>query len=171
MWGGQIVGLPEVHSSQEKQDLLSRVDVFEVEAGGWIQQPIVTSGTPPLGVVDYACAAVGDNLYYFGGLCPHDVNDCFQNSMHELSTSSGQWVMLSPTVYESDRTTDTVPMRKICCEMVAFRDGEEDVLFVVGGLGIRNEMSQPGTLYELVKDTDLQVRCNEQHLFKLSTSE
>ena len=48
-------------------------------------------------------------------------------------------------------------------------DGEEDILFVVGGLGTTPSSRQPGAQYE--KTSDVRVRCNEQHMFTLSTSE
>ena len=46
---------------------------------------------------------------------------------------------------------------------------EEDILFVVGGNGTTPSSCQPGAQYEKV--TDVIVRCNEQHMFTLSTSE
>ena len=162
MWAGLMKGfIPEVHDSPEKRALVSSVDVFHLENGDWVQQ--LTSGTPPLGVWGYACAAVGDELHYFGGYCGHD--NCFHNGVHKLSTSSLQWVMLSPTTSE-----DGAPMKKAYCGMVAFKDGEKDILFVVGGNGTTPSSSQPGAQYE-VEAIDGYVRCNEQHMFTLSTSE
>ena len=160
MWAGLVRGLPRVHDSPEKRAVISSVDVFHLESGDWVQQ--LTSGTPPLGVDGYACAAVGDELHYFGGDCGH--GDCFHNHVHKLSTSSLQWVMLSPTTSE-----DGAPMKKAFCGMVAFKDGEEDILFVVGGHGTTPSYHQHGAQY--VKVTDVYVRCNEQHMFTLSTSE
>ena len=55
-------GMPEVHDSPEKIQLLSCVDVFQVDCGDWIRR--ATSGTPPLGVEGYCCTALGDSLYY-----------------------------------------------------------------------------------------------------------
>ena len=49
-----------IHDSPEKIQLLSSVDVFQVDCGDWIQQ--ATSGTPPLGVSGYRCTAVGDYM-------------------------------------------------------------------------------------------------------------
>ena len=81
-----------------------------------------------------------------------------------MSTSSLQWVMLVPTTSE-----DGAPMKKAYCDMVAFKDGKEDILFVVGGVGSTPSSRQPGAQYE--KTTDVPVICNEQHMFTLSTSE
>ena len=158
MWAGLMT--PEVHDSPEKRAFVSSVDVFHLESGDWVQQ--LTSGTPPLGVCGYACAAVGDELHYFGGHCGH--GDCYHNGVHKLSTSSLQWVMLSPTTSE-----DGIPRKKAYCGMVAFKDGEEDILFVVGGLGTTPSSHQLGAQYE--KISDIIFRCNEQHMFTLNTSE
>ena len=150
--------MPRVHDSPEKIQLLSSVDVFQVDCGDWIQQ--ATSGTPPLGVSGYCCTAVGDSLYYYGGYCGHD--DCYHNSVHKLSTSSLQWMMLSPSTSESG-----APMRKNGSGMVAFRDGEEDILCVVAGLGHTPSYRQPGAQYGAAVSG--YTSCNEHHMFSLTT--
>ena len=53
--------------------------------------------------------------------------------------------------------------------MVAFRDGEEDILCVVAGYGPTPSYRQPGAQYEA--DGDDHYECNEHHMFSLSTSE
>ena len=159
LWGGLVDGIPLVHDSPEKRRLLSSVDVFQVDCGDWTWQ--ATSGTPPLGVSRYCCTAVGDSLYYYGGYCGH--YGCYHNSVHKLSTSSLQWMMLSPSTSES-----RAPMRKIGCGMVAFRDGEEDILFVVAGSGPTPSYHQPGAQYEAAGDV---IWSNEHHMFSLSISE
>ena len=153
-------GIPEVHDSPAKRIFLSSVDVFQSgDCGDWIQRE--TSGTPPLGVMGYCCAAVGDSLYYFGGYCGHD--QCYHNSVHKLSTSSLQWMMLSPSTSESG-----APMRKSGSGMVAFRDGQEDILCVVAGCGLTPSHHQPRAQYKAGLGA---TWCNEQHMFCLSTSE
>ena len=152
-------GIPRVHDSPEKRKFLSSVDVFQSDCGDWIRRE--TSGTPPLGTVGYCCAAVGDSLYYFGGYCGHD--ECYHNSVHKLSTSSLQWMM--PSLSTSKREA---PMRKMNSGMVAFRDGEEDILCVVAGYGLTPSHRQSGARYEADHGS---TRCNEQHMFSLSTSE
>ena len=111
MWAGDVDGMPKVHDSQGKRRFTSCVEVFHCETGDWMHQP--TSGAPPLGVKGYGCTAVGDMLYFFGGYCNH--GNCYQNSIHSLSTSSLHWVELSPTISEGG-----APMRKACCGTVAF---------------------------------------------------
>ena len=137
------------YHSNERRAFLSRVDVFNLQRGSWEQQN--TSGLPPLGVEGYACVAVDSDLHYFGGYCGHD--ECYHNSVHKLSTSSLQWSVLAPTTAEGRG-----PMKKGFCGMVAFRDAEEEFLFVVGGKGPTPSSRQP-------------VSTNEQHMFSLNTSE
>ena len=163
LWGGRMDGIPRVHFSPVKREFLSSVDVFHYDYCGadWIRRE--TSGTPPLGVEGYSCAAVGDSLYYFGGYCGHD--QCYHNSVHKLSTLSLQWMMLSPSTSESG-----APMKKMVSGMVAFRDGEEDILCVVAGIGgLTPSNHQSGAQYK----TDYRSNswCNEQHMFSLSSSE
>ena len=137
----------------------SCVEVFHCESGDWLHQP--TSGAPPLGVNGYSCTAVGDTLHFFGGYCNHGIN-CYHNSIHSLDTSSLHWVELSPTTSEGG-----APMRKNNSGTVAFKDREEDILYVVAGYGPTPSYHQPGAQYETVSDCG---RCNEQHMFSLSTS-
>ena len=164
--GNGVDGMPEVHDSQEKRRFTTCVEVFHCETGDWIRQP--TSGAPPLGVSGYGCTAVGDTLHFFGGWCNHGEwfyrGNCYHNSIHSLSTSSLHWVELSPTTSEGG-----APMRKSRCGTVAFKDGEEDILYVVAGYGPIPSYRQPGAQYKsAIVDY---VRCNEQHMFSLSTSE
>ena len=151
--------MPEVHDSAEKQTFLSSVEVFNVNTGCWDQR--TTRGTPPLGVWNYSCVAVGNDLYYFGGECGH--SGCYHNSVHTLSTSTLQWRMLAPTTSE-----DGAPMKKRSCGAVHFTDEEEDLLFVVGGCGPTPSARQRGAQY---KQSVSYVYTNEQHIFCLSTSE
>ena len=120
LWGGLVDDLPRVHDSPEKKRFLSWVDVFQLDSGDWIRRE--TSGTPPLGVEGYCCAAVGDSIYYYGGYCGHD--KCYHNSVHKLNTSSLQWTMLTPYTQPPTKKRDSC--------MVAFRDDEEDILYVAG---------------------------------------
>ena len=161
MWGGAINELPMEHDSQVKKRLLSCVEVFHIGSGDWKRKK--TNGNPPLGVKEYGSAAVGDTLYFFGGYCNH--GSCYHNSIHSLSTSSLHWVELSPTTSEGG-----APMRKGYCGMVTFKNGEEDILYVVAGFGPTPSYRQPGAQYEATGVSD-RVRCNEQHMFSLSTSE
>ena len=158
MWAGMVIGLPIAHDLPEKRQFLSSVEVFHIESGDWQRLP--TSGTPPLGVCGYGCAAVGDSIYYFGGECGHG-HSCFHNSLHKLSTSSMHWESISPTTIQNG-----VPMPKSGCGMVAFRD-IEDILYIVGGLGT-SSFQQRGAVYVAAGNY---IRCNEQHMFTPNASE
>ena len=72
---------------------------------------------------------------------------------------------LSPTTSEGG-----APIRKGYCGTVAFKDGEEDILYIVAGYGPTPSYHQPGAQYEAAYISG-RVRCNEQHMFSLSTSE
>ena len=159
LWGGDQDGMPRVHDSAEKRQFFSGVEVFDVNTGCWEQH--TTSGTPPLGVAGYSCFAVRNELHYFGGWCGHSA--CYHNSVHTLSTSTLQWRMLAPS------TTDSgAPMQKQWCGMVHFTDGEEDLLYVVGGYGrvIPSPPQHRAQYQKLIYD----VRTNEQHIFSLTKS-
>ena len=159
LWGGDQRGMPKVHDSDEKRQFYSSVEVFDVNTGCW--QKRTTRGTPPLGVERYSCVAVRNELHYFGGWCGH--SSCYHNSVHTLSTSTLQWRMLAPS------TEGGAPMQKGHCGMVHFTDGEEDLLYVVGGYGHPAPSSpQHGAQY---LPAGIGVRTNEQHIFSLSTSE
>ena len=161
MWGGEQIGMPRSHDSAEKRQFFSSVEVFDVNTGCWEQR--TTRGTPPLGVWGYSCVAVRNELHYFGGYCGHG-GDCYHNSVHTLSTSTLQWRMLAPST-----TEDGAPMQKARCGMVHFTDGEEDLLYVVGGRGHAVPSSpQHGAQYQPLHGG---VCTNEQHIFSLSTSE
>ena len=95
-----------------------------MNTGCWEQR--TTRGTPPLGVAGYSCVAVRNELHYFGGGCGH--SGCHHNCVHTLSTSTLQWRMLAPSTTEGG-----APIQKRWCGMVHFTDGEEDLLYVVGG--------------------------------------
>ena len=162
LWGGIVDGMPLVHDSAEKRQFFSCLEVFDVNTGCWEQR--TTRGTPPLGVVGYSCVTVGNELHYFGGYCGH--SGCYHNSVHTLSTSTLQWRMLAPSTTEDHGA----PMQKHHCGMVHFTEGEEDLLYVVGGYGHAVPSSpQLGSLYQLT--TLGNVHTNEQHIFSLSSSE
>ena len=65
-WGGGEPDLPLVHSSDEKQTFTSKIKIFHLPTGQWNVK--TTSGSPPLGVTAYSCTAVGEKIYYFGGV-------------------------------------------------------------------------------------------------------
>ena len=69
IWGGCMENLPKVHSSTEKTQMLSAVEVFDPQTLLWERKP--TTGNPPLGTYWNAYTTQGKYLYTFGGYCGH----------------------------------------------------------------------------------------------------
>ena len=163
LWGGYQDGMPLGHDSVERLPFYSSVEVFDMNTGCWEQR--TTRGSPPLGVWGYSCVAVRNELHYFGGECGR--RSCYHNSVHTLNTFTLQWRMLAPSTTEPDLG---VPMQKHHCGMVHFADGEEDLLYVLGGEG-RPVPSSPQHKAQYHQYGCSDVRTDEQHNFSLSKSE
>ncbi|XP_019862854.1 PREDICTED: kelch domain-containing protein 4-like, partial [Amphimedon queenslandica] len=127
--------------------MCSVMEVCHLKTGRWEQKP--TTGNPPLGFVGYAAAAIGREIFYFGGLCGHD--GCSHNSLYSFNVDTFNWKELSPTTFRHG------PMMKAYCDMIAIKVNGEDYLVVIGGTGpsSNNKPKQPKT--------------NEIHFYKLST--
>ena len=78
MWGGWQPDLPRVHNNEKKKSMCSVIEVCHLGTGIWEQKP--TTGNPPLGVMGYAAAAIGREIFYFGGHCNHP--GCYHNSLY-----------------------------------------------------------------------------------------
>ena len=157
MWVGDQPGLPRVHDSEEKRAMCSVMEVCHLASGRWEQKP--TTGTPPLGVGGYATAAIGNEIFYYGGWCGHYV--CYHNSLFSFNVDTFNWKELSPT------TPHHGPRMKWLCDMVAVQLDGEDYLVVIGGMGPsdNNTPKQPGAQY------DSWDSCNEIHYYKLSSGQ
>ena len=155
VWGGRQTGLPEVHDSEEKKSMSSVMEVCHLPSGKWEQKP--TTGTPPLGVIGYAAAAIGNEIFYYGGYCGH--SGCYHNSLFSFNVDTFNWKELSPT------TPHHGPWMKWLCGMVAVQLDGDDYLVVIGGLGLSDSKTpkQPGAQYD--------VGCNEIHYYKLSSGQ
>ena len=156
MWGGEQPDLLRVHDSEEKKSMSSVMEVCHLPSGRWEQKP--TTGTPPLGVIGYAAAAIGNDIFYYGGWCGHDF--CYHNSLFSFNVDTFNWKELSPT------TPHHGPMMKYLCDMVAVKLDGEDYLVVIGGFGPsdNNTPKQTGAQYS-------DYRCNEIHYYKLSSGQ
>ena len=156
MWGGEQLGLPGVHDSEEKKSMSSVMEVYHLASGRWEQNP--TTGTPPLGIIGYAAAAIGNEIFYYGGYCSHP--GCMHNSLFSFNVDTFNWKELSPT------TPHHGPRMKCSCGMVAVQLDGEDYLVVIGGWGPpgNNTPKQPGARY-------IDCRCNEIHYYKLSSGQ
>ena len=160
MWVGLQLSLPEVHNSDEKRAMCSVMEVCHLATGRWEQKP--TTGTPPLGIWNYASAAIGNKIFYYGGFCGH--GNCSHNNLHSFNVDTFHWEELSPT------TPHHGPMMKYCCGMIAAQLDGENYLVVIGGRGpSSNTPTQVGAQYS---DTvNYLKRCNEIHYYKLSSGQ
>ena len=158
MWGGRQRGLPLVHDSEEKRALSSVMEVCHLPSGRWEQKP--TAGTPPLSVREYAAAAIGNEIFYFGGYCGLD--ECCHDSLFSFNVDTFKWMELSPTNLHHG------PRMKSSCGMVAVQLNGEDYLVVIGGEG-RSDNNTPKQLG--ARYSKYGGRCNEIHYYKLSSGQ
>ncbi|XP_011405743.1 PREDICTED: kelch domain-containing protein 2-like [Amphimedon queenslandica] len=155
LWGGYQPSLPFAHDSEQKRTMSSRIEVYHLPTGRWEQKP--TTGNPPLGITGYATAAIGNEIFYFGGYCNHD--DCYHNSLYSLDVATLNWRELSFT------DTHHGPMMKSHCGMIALQlDDGEDYLVVIGGGGPHPSTRQMDSQYSCDVLSDLE-RTNEVHYF------
>ena len=137
MWGGDQSDLPRVHNSEKKKAMSSVVEVLHLPTGRWEQKH--TTGDPPLGVIGYAAAVIGNEIFFFGGYCNHlDRNGpCRHNSLYSLNVDTFNWREILPT----NRTNPNHgPRMKYDYDMIAVHIGGEDYLVVVGGIPLTNEI-------------------------------
>ena len=111
-----------------------------------------------MGVIGYAAAAIGNEIFYYGGYCGH--LDCNHNSLFSFNVDTFNWKELSPT------TPHHGPRMKCYCDMIAVQLDGEDYLVVIGGSGPsdNNTPKQSGAQYS-------GGICNEIHYYKLSSGQ
>ncbi|XP_019859167.1 PREDICTED: uncharacterized protein LOC109587365 [Amphimedon queenslandica] len=157
VWGGMQAGLPEVHQSPIKTQCTSVVEVFDVRTAKWIQEK--TIGNPPLGVRGQACAAVGYDLYFFGGFCGHDW--CRHNTVYCLDTLTNVWREVVP------KNPGKTPMKKTRCGMFGFSLNSEDYLCILGGTGLLCSANLTEATYIPWKENPDWGWTNELHFYAL----
>ena len=127
------------------REFVSSADVFHLESGGL--GTTTDHWNTSTGSGGYACAAVGDDLHHIGGHCGH--RSCYHNGVHKLSTSSLQWVMLSPTSPPHQKMTAGHQWRKLTVVWRHSRIRRKTcILFVVGGSGTTPSSRQPRAQYK-----------------------
>ena len=159
-WGGFQIGLPLVHDNEDKRKFTSSVDIFHLPTSKCEMKS--TTGTPPSGVLDYACTLIGNTIYYFGGSCK--VDDCFHNNLYELNTITNKWGEIV------NSTPDNVPMRKSLCGMISFNINGKDKLLLVGGYGPTPVTRYSHSQYVPLPYTPSRCYTNETHLMCVSSS-
>ena len=160
VWGGEQTGLPEVHDNEEKRKFTSSVDILYLPTSKWERES--TTGTPPSGVFHYACAHIGNTIYYFGGSCKGD--DCFHNNLYELNTITNKWGEIV------NSTPHNVPMKKNACGMISFNINGKDKLLLVGGYGSIPVTTHSHSQYVPYPDDPNVWYTNEIHLMCVSSS-
>ena len=151
--------LPEVHCSERKTKLTSIIDEFDVPSGNWRQ--VKTTGQPPLGIRGYACASIGEKLYYFGGFCGHDW--CRHNTLSCLNICTHAWEHVG---IDNARHG---PMKKSRSGMVSFHEDGVDYLCVFGGTGLLCSANQTDAFYIPWKENPDWGWTNEIHIFNIFT--
>ncbi len=121
-WCGYQKGLPFVHDSPAKRPFISSIDTLNLITSQWERRQ--TTGNPPNGAMLYSCCNIGNDVYYFGGMC--EVNVCYHNNLFVLNTASYKWREIA---------RNDGPIRKSACGMIPFNSNGDDYLLVIGGYG------------------------------------
>ena len=160
VWGGLHEDLPLVHDNEDKRKFTSSFDIFHLPTSKCERKS--TTGTPPSGVMGYACTNIGNTIYYFGGSCKAD--DCYHNNLYELNTITNKWGEIV------NSTPDNVPMRKNACGMISFNINGKDKLLLVGGLGPTPVTTHSHSQYVPNPNKPNLCYTNETHLMCVSSS-
>ena len=148
MWGGRT----EDFSESSWRKLASVVEIYDPYLEAWQQE--ATSGVPPPGLYDGACATVHESLLWYGG---NDDQSHF-GTLHQLNTATLNWE-------ELHQSTPQGPMAKTGCGLASFQ-GRKVGLF--GGYGIPTGPAQPGSTFtKHPAFSDGRGWTNEFHLFDL----
>ena len=159
-WGGFQAGLPLVHDNEEKRKFTSSVDVFHLPTSKWESKS--TTGTPPSGVMNYACTNIGNTIYYFAGSC--EAKDCFHNNLYGLNTITNKWGEIV------NSTPDNVPMSKCHCRLISFNINGKDKILLVGGFGPTPVTRHSDSQYVPFSNDPSYCYTNETHLMCVSSS-
>ena len=113
MWGGRGDDHPERRDS-------SFVEVLHLLTGRWEQKP--TTGDPPLGIMNYAAVAIGNEIFYYGGRCSHHHYD--DDVLYSLNVDTLKWRKVIPTNSKHGPKEDD-------CGMIAVKIEGEDYLVII----------------------------------------
>ena len=135
----------------------SSVDIFHLPALKWERKS--TTAAPPVGVLNYACTSIRDNILYFGGSCIP--NDCFHNDLFELDSLTYEWREII------NSSPDNGPMRKRTCGMISFNINN---LLVIGGVGPTPITTHPSSKYIPSPNNPNYCYTNEIHTMCVNSS-
>ena len=122
MWGGEKDDHPKEHNIEIERRDSSFVEVLHLPTGRWEQKP--TTGDPPLGIISYAAAAIGNEIFYYEGHCSHVRYD--DNVLYSLNVDTLKWRKFVPTNPKNS------PELIIGCGMIGVKIEGEDYLVIVG---------------------------------------
>ena len=106
MWGGWA------GSKEESQEVVQKLEVFDISTELWEQKPI--HGIPPPGLSNTACTVVGSCLVVFGGWD----GESRHNTLFKLNLRSFQWEQVRVSNPSSG------PQKKTGCGMVSYGDNQ-----------------------------------------------
>ena len=139
-------------STAAMRELSRQVEVYDCYSKTWVQRK--TTGTPPPGLFNGACASINNKLYTYSGYGGDD--SPYTGTLSQLDTSTMEWKLL---------TSDIGPMKKQGARMIAVNDE----LAVLGGLGIPTSPTQPGASFVRKSSrSDGRGWTNEFHIFNIS---
>ena len=121
MWGAYKDDLSKKHNIETERRDSSFVEVLHLLTGRWEQKP--TTGDPPLGIIGYAAVAIGNEIFYYGGHCSHDMYD--NNVLYSLNVDTLKWRKVVPTNPEDG------PKLNDGCGMIAVKIEGEDYLVII----------------------------------------
>ena len=128
---GKWITYGGVGSDGGRADPPTSINVFDPDREEWTQ--MTTSGSPPSGVVDAACVAVGPLLYHIGGLD----EGADYNTVHCLDTTTMEWRELQPA------NPQAAPMKKFGLAGISYGS----IIVTVGGCGVLPTNRHPGVEY------------------------
>ena len=121
MWGGKRDDHPKKHNIKTERRDSSFVEVLHLPTGRWEQKP--TTGDPPLGIMDYAAVAIGNEIFYYGGQCSHHHYE--YNVLYSLNVDTLKWRKVVPT------NSKDGPKKKNRFGMIAVKIEGEDYLVII----------------------------------------
>ena len=129
----------------------SILHIFDTQYECWKEAKTELVGAVPAGMYSGDCAAIGEQVYTYGGT---DMEGRRGAHLHRLDVESLQWIQVP--------TTGDGPMKKTGHKMVSYGDQ----LVVFGGFGYPSSPKQPKATYlTTVGNTDGRCWTNELHVF------
>lgn len=140
----------------ERRRMERIVDVFSFDP--WLEswQGVTATGHLPQNCVEGACAAIGSNLYIYGGEVYNRMVRQYSCSLHQLDTKTMIWTRLQDG-----------PSQKSGCRMISYGDK----LLLFGGFGIPSTSTQPGAEFYKRQISDRTGWTNELHTYDIKEGE